>query len=128
MLGMNSDQRITSITAAVLYASAALVSCVSLWFVVPAALALKELGRPDLVAEIQPALFVWALVVVSGAVLSVLSLKFERLSNVVRYLTLLGSCVVALISGIVLGWWQSFYFFFPPLALVFVFRKEFKNA
>src|SRR5450432_3962020 len=119
---MHFEPRQTSIVAAVVYAAAAVLSAVSLWFVVSSALSLDDANRNAVVSEMRSLLVGWALVCGSGVVFAVLALRFAHLSIPLQRAILFASCGVAVVAGVLLEWWHSLYFLFPALILAFAFR------
>ena len=121
---MNLERRPTGIIAALVYASGALFSVVSIGFVLYGAFGLDAANRDTLFTELRLSLLMWTLITLSGAFFAVVSLKFGQLSVVVSRAILAASCAIGLLAGAQLEWWQSLYFLFPPIILLLAFREE----
>ena len=122
-LGMHFDPRQSRVIAAFVYGIAALYSAVSLWLVLSSALTLDDENRIAVLSGLRSLLTVWALVCGLGIIFAILALRFARLSVTHQRAMLVASCCVALVAGLWLEWWQSLYFLFPAVVLVFAFRE-----
>lgn len=119
---MRFEARRIRVVAALLYAAGAAFSLASLWLVLSEAFGFDDANRDFLLLEMRPVLLTWLLVCGAGAVFAVLALRFGSLSLSTRRGMLATSCVVAVVAGFWLEWWQSLYFLVPVVLLALAFR------
>jgi hypothetical protein len=119
---MHVEPRQSRLLAAFFYAMAAVASAVSLWLVLSIAFSFDAENRDRLLIGMRPMLIVWVFVCCSGIVFAVLALRFATLNVLLHRTMLAASCVVAVVAGLWLEWWQSLYFVLPALLLGLAFR------